>query len=78
MVFQQRNGRVDRYGQAQEPQILYLFTETQVENPRRPAHLEILQQKDEQANLNLGDPARSSTSRPDKEWRKSASSWPVA
>ena len=58
MVFQQRNGRVDRYGQAQEPQILYLFTATQVEKIRGDLRiLEILQQKDEQANLNLGDPA---------------------
>jgi hypothetical protein len=58
MVFQQRNGRVDRYGQAQEPQILYLFTATQVEKIRGDLRiLEILQQRDEQANLNLGDPA---------------------
>jgi superfamily II DNA or RNA helicase len=58
MVFQQRNGRVDRYGQAQEPQILYLFTATQVETIRGDLRiLEILQQKDEQATLNLGDPA---------------------
>ncbi len=50
MVFQQRNGRVDRYGQAQEPQILYLFTATQVEQIRGDLRiLEILQQKDEQA-----------------------------
>jgi hypothetical protein len=34
MVLQQRNGRVDRYGQEQEPQILYLFTATQVEKIR--------------------------------------------
>lgn len=58
MVFQQRNGRVDRYGQAQEPQIVYLLTTTQVEKVRGDLRiLEILQQKDEQANLNLGDPA---------------------
>ena len=58
MVFQQRNGRIDRYGQAQEPQILYLFTATDVEQMRGDLRiLEILQQKDEQANLNLGDPA---------------------
>jgi Helicase conserved C-terminal domain len=60
MVFQQRNGRVDRYGQAQEPQILYLylFTATQVEKIRGDLRiLEILQQKDEQANTqaNEGD-----------------------
>jgi len=58
MVFQQRNGRIDRYGQAQEPQVVYLFTATQVEKIRGDLHfLEILQQKDERAARNLGDPA---------------------
>ena len=58
MVFQQRNGRVDRYGQAFQPQIVYLFTETDVEKIRGDLRiLEILEKKDEQANLNLGDPA---------------------
>lgn len=58
MVFQQRNGRVDRYGQTQQPQIIYLFTETNVERIKGDMRiLEILQTKDEQANINLGDPA---------------------
>ncbi len=58
MVFQQRNGRVDRYGQKHQPQITYLFTETDVEKVRGDLRiLEILEKKDEQANLNLGDPA---------------------
>ena len=58
MVFQQRNGRVDRYGQTQQPQIIYLFTETNVERIKGDMRiLEILQTKDEQANKNLGDPA---------------------
>lgn len=58
MVFQQRNGRVDRYGQKHKPQIVYLFTETQVEKIKGDLRiLEILQIKDEQANKNLGDPA---------------------
>jgi hypothetical protein len=72
MVFQQRNGRVDRYGQAQEPQILYLFTATHVEKIRGDLRiLEILQQKDEQANLNLGDPASFlNVYDPDKEVQK--------
>jgi hypothetical protein len=72
MVFQQRNGRVDRYGQAQEPQILYLFTATHVEKIRGDLRiLEILQQKDEQANLNLGDPASFlNVYNPDKEVQK--------
>jgi hypothetical protein len=58
MVFQQRNGRVDRYGQKQQPRIVYLFTETQVDRVKGDLRiLEILQAKDEQANKNLGDPA---------------------
>lgn len=58
MVFQQRNGRVDRYGQTHQPRIIYLFTETNVERIKGDMRiLEILQTKDEQANKNLGDPA---------------------
>jgi hypothetical protein len=72
MVFQQRNGRVDRYGQAQEPQIVYLFTATRVEKISGDLRiLEILQQKDEQATLNLGDPAAFlNVYDPDKEVEK--------
>lgn len=58
MVFQQRNGRVDRYGQRHQPQIVYLFTETVNDKIRGDLRiLEILQTKDEQAYLNLGDPS---------------------
>ncbi len=58
MVFQQRNGRVDRYGQKHQPRIVYLFTETGVERIKGDLRiLEILQTKDDQANKNLGDPA---------------------
>jgi superfamily II DNA or RNA helicase len=58
MVFQQRNGRVDRYGQKHQPRITYLFTSTNVEKIKGDLRiLEILQTKDEQANKNLGDPA---------------------
>ena len=58
MVFQQRNGRVDRYGQTHQPRIVYLFTETGVDRIKGDLRiLEILQIKDEQANKNLGDPA---------------------
>jgi len=57
MVFQQRNGRVDRYGQRHQPRITYLFTETGVERIKGDMRiLEILQTKDEQCNKNLGDP----------------------
>ena len=72
MVFQQRNGRVDRYGQKHQPQIIYLFTETT--NPRVRGDLrilEILEAKDEQAYLNLGDPsAFLNVFDPDKEVEK--------
>lgn len=58
MVFQQRNGRVDRYGQTRQPRIVYLNTKTTVERIKGDMRiLEILQTKDEQANKNLGDPA---------------------
>jgi hypothetical protein len=58
MVFQQRNGRVDRYGQKHQPRIVYLFTETVNERVKGDWRiLEILERKDEQANLNLGDPS---------------------
>ena len=58
MVFQQRNGRVDRYGQTKQPRIVYLYTETSVERIKGDIRiLEILQTKDDQANKNLGDPA---------------------
>jgi superfamily II DNA/RNA helicase len=50
MVFQQRNGRVDRYGQKHQPQIVYLFTESANEKVRGDLRiLEILEKKDEQA-----------------------------
>jgi superfamily II DNA or RNA helicase len=58
MTFQQRNGRVDRYGQKHRPHIVYLFTEAVTEKIRGDLRiLEILERKDEQANLNLGDPS---------------------
>lgn len=57
MVFQQRNGRVDRYGQKQQPLIVYLFTDTKVEKIKGDFRiLQILERKDEQAQKNLGDP----------------------
>ena len=58
MVFQQRNGRVDRYGQTEEPHIYYLITESDNKTIRGDTRiLEILQEKDEQAYKNIGDPA---------------------
>jgi len=72
MVFQQRNGRVDRYGQKHQPQIVYLFTESNNERIGGDLRiLEILQQKDEQAYTNLGDPsAFLDVYDPDKEVEK--------
>lgn len=58
MVFQQRNGRVDRYGQEQVPIITYLINQS--DNPTVKGDqriLEILKEKDEQAYKNIGDPA---------------------
>jgi superfamily II DNA or RNA helicase len=58
MVFQQRNGRIDRYGQQHTPQIVYLVTDS--ENPKIRGDtriLELLIQKDEEAVKNIGDPA---------------------
>ncbi|ANI18303.1 helicase SNF2 [Pseudomonas citronellolis] len=58
MVFQQRNGRVDRYGQTQPPKIGYLYTQPRNERVRGDLrYLEILIEKDEQAAKNIGDPS---------------------
>jgi len=58
MVFQQRNGRVDRYGQEKAPIITYLINQSnnpQVRGDQRI--LEILKDKDDRAYKNIGDPA---------------------
>ncbi len=58
MVFQQRNGRIDRYGQEHTPQILYLVTHSDNAKIRGDTRiLELLIQKDEQAVKNIGDPS---------------------
>ena len=58
MVFQQRNGRIDRYGQEQAPQIYYLMTEVDNKSFKDDNRiLEILIEKDEQAIKNIGDPS---------------------
>ncbi len=58
MVFQQRNGRVDRYGQSMSPMIGYLYTKPEQEAIRGDIrYLEILIEKDEQAARNIGDPS---------------------
>lgn len=58
MVFQQRNGRIDRYGQQRRPDIRYLLIES--ENKRIQGDMrimEILITKEEQALKNIGDPS---------------------
>ena len=58
MTFQQRNGRIDRYGQTRTPQIRYLVTESanaRITDERRV--LEVLIDKDSQASKNIGDPS---------------------
>lgn len=58
MVFQQRNGRIDRYGQTQTPHIVYLTTKSDNDKIGGDMRiLELLIQKDEQAMKNIGDPA---------------------
>lgn len=58
MVFQQRNGRIDRYGQKKRPDIRYMLIESdnkQIKGDMRI--IEILVTKEEQVLKNIGDPA---------------------
>ena len=58
LTFQQRNGRIDRYGQEKQPQLYYLLTES--EHPKIRGDLRILDiliQKDAQVQENIGDPS---------------------
>lgn len=58
MVFQQRNGRVDRYGQTKAPLVAYMTTDTVVPKIKGDVRiLQILIEKDEQAARNIGDPS---------------------
>jgi ERCC4-related helicase len=58
MVFQQRNGRIDRYGQTEPPQIVYLQTDSVNETIKGDTRiLEVLRIKSEQADKNIGDPS---------------------
>ncbi|MEQ8223743.1 MAG: helicase-related protein [Candidatus Eremiobacterota bacterium] len=58
MTFQQRNGRIDRYGQEREPLIYYLITNSYNQYIKGDTRiLEILVEKEEQAVKNIGDPA---------------------
>ncbi|MGK7875374.1 MAG: helicase-related protein [Xenococcaceae cyanobacterium] len=58
MALQQRNGRIDRYGQEKQPQIRYLLTRSH--NPHMDEAeriIRVLIDKDEQAVKNIGDPS---------------------
>lgn len=56
LTFQQRNGRVDRYGQQRQPHLYYLLT--QCDHLRGDGRiLEILIEKDQQVQENIGDPS---------------------
>lgn len=58
MVFQQRNGRIDRYGQQEQPDIRYFMIKS--DNPKIKGDMrimEILIKKEDQAYKNIGDPA---------------------
>lgn len=57
IVFQQRNGRIDRYGQEREPLIAYLFVTSKTHRIEGDARiLELLAMKDAEAQKNIGDP----------------------
>ncbi len=55
--FQQRNGRIDRYGQDRAPQITYFVGESSHPKVRQMWVLDKLVEKDEAAQNGVGDPA---------------------
>ncbi|MDO5310073.1 MAG: DEAD/DEAH box helicase [Planctomycetia bacterium] len=58
MVFQQRNGRIDRYGQTQKPDIRFMFQTCKCEKIHKDSRiLKILIAKEEKAYKNIGDPS---------------------
>ena len=57
MVFQQRNGRIDRYGQEKRPDIRYMMISSKNERIKGDMRIiRILVEKEEQAFKNIGDP----------------------
>jgi superfamily II DNA or RNA helicase len=58
MTFQQRNGRIDRYGQIEQPQIWYMQTIADKGQAKGDARvLQKLVEKDKKVQENLSDPA---------------------
>lgn len=58
MVFQQRNGRIDRYGQQKRPDIRYFLIDSKNKRMQMDMRIiEILITKEEQAFKNIGDPS---------------------
>lgn len=58
MVFQQRNGRIDRYGQTERPDIRYMLIKSDNKRIKGDMRIiEILIDKEEQALKNIGDPS---------------------
>lgn len=58
MVFQQRNGRIDRYGQTERPDIRYMLIKSDNKRIKGDMRIiEILIEKEEQALKNIGDPS---------------------
>ena len=57
IVFQQRNGRIDRYGQSKRPDIRYFMTESRNPEISDDNHiLELLTEKENSVHDNIGDP----------------------
>ncbi len=58
MTLQQRNGRIDRYGQTHQPEIRYMLTRSRLERMDEVERIvKVLLNKDEQAIKNIGDPS---------------------
>ncbi len=58
MTLQQRNGRIDRYGQTRQPEIRYLLTRSGLDRMDEVERIiKVLLAKDDQAIKNIGDPS---------------------
>ena len=58
MTLQQRNGRIDRYGQTRQPEIRYMLTRSVLERMDEVERIiKVLLEKDDQAIKNIGDPS---------------------